>query len=70
MVVVSPNVSFDELLAAHSMADADHGLDGLQDAFGIQGTPPMEGAPCTEMKTRVETVDNDVSKWESDAEIL
>ena len=70
MVVVSPNVDFDESSAAHSMADADRGLDGLWDAFGVQGTPPVEGAPYTETKTRIETMDNNASKWESDTEIL
>jgi len=70
VVVVSPNVNFDKSSAVCSMADANHGLDGLQDAFGIQGTPPVKGAPCTEMKMRIETVDNDASKWESDTEIL
>jgi len=70
MVVVSPNVDFDESSATCSMASTDCTLNSLQDAFGIRDAPHVEEKPHVEAKARIEIVSDDMSKWESDTEIL
>ncbi len=67
MVIVSPNVDFGELSAP---ADPDQRLHGLKDAFNIHKSPFDMAMSSVEPIQKIEVVDGDASKWESDTEIL
>jgi len=67
MVIVSPNVDFGKLSAP---ADPDQRLRSLKDAFNIHESPYDMATSSVELIQKIEVVDGDASKWESDAEIL
>ena len=68
MVVVSPNVDFGELSTTHLSTDPIQHLRDLKDALDIQ--THTEDSPNVEPSRQPREADDDVSEWESDAEIL
>src|SRR5258706_14272978 len=67
MVIVSPNVDFGELSAP---ADPDQRLCSLKDAFNIHKSAFDMATSSVEPIQKIEVVDGDASKWESDTKIL
>ena len=64
MVVVSPNVDFGDPSATHDSTESDRHLRDLRDAFDIYDSPYGVAEPVTV------GAGEDMSEWESDAEIL
>ena len=76
-IVISPNVDFDESSTSHHAADPKQNLESLGEAFGIgeEASSIGEEAQAEEMPTpeaimEARNMNEDVSEWESDNEIL
>jgi hypothetical protein len=69
MVVVSPNVNFNESSTSHTTVNSRQDLDGLRNAFDIEGNTCVEEmSPWT--SADAEGANEGTNEWESDGEIL
>ena len=70
MVVVSPNVDFDESSISRSTASHKQSLNDLSQALGTEGTTHEQEAQGSEAEERPGDATDLTSEWESDEEIL
>ena len=70
MVVVSPNVDFDESSTSHHATEPKQNLEDLGEALSVGEKTHAEGTPTPEEEVGVRSTNGDTSEWESDNEIL
>lgn len=68
MVVVSPNVDFDESSITRSATTDQQSLDNLNQAFGSKGITHKEEPESSKIDKQPENQTDPTSKWESDDE--